>query len=293
MRELRRHWFFGGDSALSGSARACDAAYLIAFADDRRNPAVEADWQRPVDRSDFQFGFVAGRVLRGFGLVEWAALMHLLRESFPFDNMALDPGGGGLEIERNLAKPRQELPVEIRRSGHQDVVAATRVATVRPIVTWENLTVDGTPCLVMVKRGDRLVDRLYPDMTNDKKLVDHLHTDFHAGLAQGVIALPPGFTQWPAERHRGWPQERIEMLKVFETLQDQARHTTVEKHDDGTYVHYAGGSKNFLFAGRSDVLKAAVYCYAAFLTWVQARATGYIGDAGGGRGGCGGDFEVW
>jgi hypothetical protein len=268
--------FFGGaDPASSSALTACDGAWLVAYARDRRDPEVEADWTRPLRRDDFDFNFCHARVLRGLGHLEWAAFLHDQHRAWRFENLALDygAGGGGPEIERRLAVADQALPQDIRRVAGVDLFMGTTPTRVRPIVTRSNHQLEGDYILTLVKRGEPLIDRLWPGLTNDKKLVDEIFTLFLGGL-KSIIGLPRGFAEIPAEEHKGWPQELIELLKLFGALKSQAAGVTVETDENGAFVFYAGGSRNFLAKGRKDILMAAMYCYLAFATWVEAMASG-------------------
>lgn len=275
--------FFGGaDPASSSSLTACDGAWMVGYADDLRDPSVEADWSRRVTRDDFRFNFCFGRVLRGLGHLEWAAYLHAQHRAWRFENIALDygAGGGGPEIERRLAVPDQELPQEIRRVDGVDVVLASTRQRVKPIVTRSNHQLEGEYILTLVKRGDPLVDRLFPGMQGDKKLVDEIFTLFLGGLKSN-LGWPRSFAEMGAEEHRGWPQERIEILKVLLGLKTQAAAVTVEMEENGGFKFYTGGARNFTVRGRKDILMAAMYCYLAFATWAEALASGLIADGSG------------
>lgn len=277
MKRTALHLFAGADPQTSAALKACDGAWVVAHVRDRRDPKIEADWNRPVRREDFDFSFCFARVLRGYGHQEWAAFIHQQHREWGFTNIALDngAGGGGPEIERRLADREQELPTDIRRVNGVDVVVASSRQTVRPIVTRDRHELEGEHILQMVDRGDRFITRLFPGMVNDKKLVDETYTAFLGGL-RSHIGLVRGFDETPPETHRGWPQERIEVLKVFGALKAQAAGVTVETDGDGNFVFYSGGARNFVAKGRKDILMAAMYCYLGFVTWVQGLASGLL-----------------
>ncbi len=283
-QDRRWHFFGGSDPQTSSSLKACDGAWVVGQARDRRDPEVAADWNRPVRREDFDFNFVFARVLRGLGHLEWAAYIHQQHQVWSFANIALDngAGGGGPEIERRLADTEQDIPTEIRRVAGLDVVTASSRQKVRPIVTRDRHELEGEHLLQLVKRGERFIDRSFPGMTNDKKLVDEVFTAFLGGL-RTHIGLPRAFDELGAEEHRGWPQDLIEVLKVFSGLKSQAVGVSVETDDGGNFVFYSGGSRNFIAKGRKDILMAAMYCYLGFVTWADALASGLLLEEGSGE----------
>lgn len=284
MKRRPIHLFGGCDSASSASLKACDGAWLIGHAADRRDPDVPSDWTRRVCREDFNFNFNFGRILRGFGHSEWAAFIHAEHAQWGFTKVAIDygAGGGGPEIERRLAVPDQDVPTDIRRINGIDLVTATSRRRCRPIVTPSNFVLEGDPVLMLVSRSDRLLTRLFPHLSSEKKLPDEIFTLFLEGLKTN-IGLPRAFTEMRGEEHAGWPQELKEVLKVFEALKNQAAAVTVETDEEGAFIFYAGGAKNFICKGRSDVLKAAMYCYLGFAVWVEAVASGLVADEGAGE----------
>lgn len=283
MNRQRLFLFGGADPQTSSSLTACDGAWMVGAALDRRDPKVAADWTRKVTRDDFDFNFVFGRILRGFGHSEWAAYLHAQHRQWAFANVALDngAGGGGPEIERRLAKAEQELPTDIQRIAGIDVVVASSRTKVRPIVTRDNFVFEGDPVLMLVGRNERLLQRMWPSMTGDDKLVDEIYTLFQGGL-RSHVGWPRSFAEMGKEEHRDWGQERREILLVLEALKNQAVGVSVETDPEtNLFVFTARGAKKFHVKGRKDVLMAALYCYLAFAAWVEAMASGLIAGAGG------------
>ena len=85
--------------------------------------------------------------------------------------------------------------------------------------------------------------------------------------------LPPGVADWMGERRaeiERWPEERLWALKNLDALGVQLTKIIVATKPDGTWAFTKRNARQFSALGKKDFVSAAMYCYAAFLMWLQS-----------------------
>jgi hypothetical protein len=284
-------FFAGADPQQSSAQRADDGGIALGAAFDLRRPE---DMERVPMRRDFRFAFLYHRTLRGLLPQQWSGYLHGLHAAFGLTGLALDwgAGGAGPAVAGTLRESRQEIPADIWRCPRtkRDIVRDIRHDSVRPITTAEDMVANGDHILLAVKRGDPGIDLAFNDgrrpWRGDDNLVDALHGEFHDALDQGEIAFLPPFEQWPKEAHRGWPQERIQVLVDAGRAAEQLARLTVltRKDDEGhqSYILTRNGAKQFQAASiRKDLAYAMIYAHAAFLVWFRKFELGIAGEENG------------
>lgn len=248
--------FGGGDPAPAQTAGADDGVIVVLAAQDRRPQEVRESPGREAVPSDFRLFYPYARVIRDASPREWSGLIHRLNDNFGFNNFALDPGGGGLGIRKELASTRQLI----------EGVECDRV----PLVTRDDVgVVEGRFILTLVSRRDPGIQALWPSLLGDDVLKSQLHTEMYQALHAGLLTLPPKQDDVPRARREAWPDEKRWALSNLEAGVKQLGRVTVITNHDGTQVTTKNGVRKFATTGRDDIAMALIYAYIAFLVWLR------------------------
>ena len=262
MENFRERCFFfeGVDPAPSESHKSDDGALVIGVASPRSNaPAL------PEAAADWNFDFIYGRRLtwkQKATARQWAGIIHQHHRAFRFTRICMDPNGGGVLIKRELLATKQLL------NGIE-----TEVTPIADLVDGPRLVARADFILHLFKRGDPGVESLWPELAGDDVLNDALYGTCKDALDHGLWALPPGVADWMIE-HRPevekWPEERLWALKNLDALATQLTKIIVATKPDGTFAFTKRNARQFSSLGKKDFVSAAMYCYAAFLMWLQS-----------------------
>jgi hypothetical protein len=174
----------------------------------------------------------------------------------------MDPYGGGVMIKRELIATKQLL------DGIE-----TEVTPIADLVDGPKLVARADFILHLFKRGDPGVESLWPEMAGDDVLNDALYSTCKDALEHSLWAMPPGVGDWMGARRaeiERWPEERLWALKCLDALGVQLTKVIVATKPDGTWAFTKRNARQFSALGKKDLVSAAMYCYAAFLMWLQS-----------------------
>jgi hypothetical protein len=262
------HFFFEGvDPAPSDKQSADDGALVIGRATPKWPTATgEVDWERMTDNpADWWFDYIYARRLtwkEKASAEQWAGIIHQHHRAFGMSRIVLDPGGGGIYVERALAQPVQSL-------GGVDT-------EVTPIVTPGSVMVTrGHHLLHFCRRSDPGILAVWPEMKDaagDDVLNDALYSLMRDALERGAVAFLPPWDDWWGQ-HRAetarLPEESQWTLKNFTAALRQFTRITVAMRGDGTYALTRRQAKQFDAVGKKDLVSACMYCYLAFQIWLR------------------------
>jgi hypothetical protein len=248
----RIYYFLAGDPAKADTRKADDGSLVVL----RLEPRTDLP---SCDLVDWKMDYVWAYRVRRADASQWAAIIHRKHQQFDFSGIILDPGGGGQWVRPELAKPKQLI---------RDVETK-----VRPIACEEDeaTMVTGDFCLVMFKRGDAKIARLWGDlnMRGDDNLVDAAHSEFHEALELGVIGFPRTYRQWGREVTSGWSEEKQWACRLLEMGARQLMKVSVRTNDDGSTYYSKNKAREFSAKGRKDFAYAMMYAFTRALLWIK------------------------
>ena len=138
---------------------------------------------------------------------------------------------------------------------------------------------DGDYILHPFKRGDPGIDAVWPDPTGSRslagdELLKHaLHAAFKTAVDYTYIAWPPGYGEYRAE-HRDeimrWDAEKDWAFKNLDAAITQLQRIVAVTDEEGREVFTKRGARVFKSLGKDDIALSHIYCYAAFLIWLQS-----------------------
>lgn len=248
-------WFLGADPAKADQAKADDGALVLL----RAEPKVA----QPVNVTDWKLDFVWAYKVRKADGPQWAAIIHRKDGAFNFDQIVMDPGGGGNWIRPELRKPKQII-------GDQEV-------TVTPIACIEDeadLPVFGKFTLSMFRLKDVKVEGMWGHMNlkATDNLIDVAHQEFCDAWDRGHFGLPPKVKDVPKEVVAGWTDERRWAGHLLEIMVKQLQAINVLTTPEGGTYRSKNGARSFSAKGRKDFAYAAMFAYVAFLVWFKGNA---------------------
>lgn len=253
---MRRFYFLGVDPAPSQGAKSDDGAIVVLRATPREWVGEESEEGMVRQPSDFFLDFVHARRVRGASAREWSGLIQRDHDRFGLTKICMDPGGGGLLIRRELAEQRQLVE-------GQEVLRT-------PIVTEdETRVVVGFFKLVLFKRGDPGIDRVWAGLAGDDVLVDMAHAEFREAIDAGLVAFPAPPEEWDRQSMALWPEEKVWALRNLAAVVSQLQAVVVATRDDGSYLFTRRNARQFSSRKKKDLAYAALYAYVAFLCWLR------------------------
>lgn len=275
--ELEHVYFFEGcDPAPSESHHSDDGAVVDAVATPRRLPAK--DEPLPESEADWRFRFVYGRRFTSkekLSARQWAGFMHWRHKLCRFSRICMDPNGGGTMIKRELISTRQLI------GGIEQ-----RVTPIGDFVDAPHLVAHADFILNLWKRGDPGVEDVWPELGGDDNLNDSLYNAAKSALEHGLWELTPAVEDVLGppegrEQFRSWPEEKQWALKNLDALGKQLAGISVATREDGSFLMTKRNARQFLSAGKKDLVSAAMMCYAGFLMWLKSpdRAVVSVEDA--------------
>jgi hypothetical protein len=253
-RLLEVFYFLGIDPARAEHRKADDGALVIL----RAQPKVV--WSQ--NPCDWWLDFVWAYKVRKADAPDWAAIIHRKEKHFDFAGLLMDPGGGGVWIQPELAKTVQHLA-----GGEQKVLP---IACIEDEATT---MVRGKFVLSMFRPTDYRIGQLYGHMNqrHPENLVDSAHTDFQEAWEKGYFGLPPKLKDIPEEEKRGWSQERQWAHLLLQVMAKQLTKVTVLTAPDGTVAMTSRNARQFGAKGKKDFAYAGLYAYIRFLAWLKAQ----------------------
>ena len=219
----------------------------------------------PDNPADWWFDLVYGRRLtwkQRASARQWAGILHGLHRRFRFERMCMDPNGGGVLIKRELISPRQTI------NGIE-----TEVTPIGDQVDGPHLVARRDFILHIFKRGDPGVESLWPSWPGDDNLNDALYSTCKDALDHGLWGFPMPVEDWLAERKeivQAWPEDRLWGLKNLDATTVQLKNIIVATKEDGTFAFTKRNARQFSAVGKKDFVSALMYCYTAFLMWLQS-----------------------
>jgi hypothetical protein len=249
-------------------------------------PKRKRDWEFSSNPSDWYFGYVCARVLtvrEKASCRQWSGIIHERHRRFGFEKMLMDPGGGGILVQRELRAPKQLL------EGVE-----TEVTPIADQVDGPKLVARAHFILHMFKRGDPGVEQVWPDpsgsgksLAGDELLKDAMMSSFKEALDSTAVAFPGPVAEWMAEKRtevERWGEERSWALKNLDAATVQLKNILVATREDGSHLFTKRGAHIFQSLTRDDIAMAAMLCYGAFLIWLRTdewRWKGNRADRGG------------
>ncbi|HVM51248.1 MAG TPA: hypothetical protein VMU04_24675 [Candidatus Acidoferrum sp.] len=252
-------FFLGVDPAPSESHKSDDGALVVGVATPRTAEGM------PEAAEDWYFDFIYGRRLtwrQKATARQWSGIIHGLHRAFRFARICMDPNGGGVLIKRELIATKQLL------EGIE-----THATPIADLVDGPTLVARADFILHMFKRGDPGVESMWPELAGDDNLNDALYSTAKNAIEHGLWALPPGVADWMVEKRaevERWPEERMWALKNLDALASQLTKIIVATKPDGTWAFTKRNARQFSSLSKKDFVSAAMYCYAAFLFWLQS-----------------------
>lgn len=259
-------FFEGVDPAPSEGQSSDDGALVVGRAIPRVQVVDGAPLEMLSDNpADWHFDYVYARRLtwkeKASGR-QWAGLIHQHHRAFGLSKLCLDPNGGGVNLERELAAPRQLI------NGVETEVT--------PIVKPGSVLVTrGHYLLHFMRRGDPGVLAVWPDLVEaagDDVLNDALYAMMRDALERTAVSFPAPWDEWWIERRaevERWPEEAQWALRCLTTAVTQFGKVSVATRSDGTYALTKRNARTFEAVGKKDLVSACMYCYAAFLMWLR------------------------
>lgn len=255
------HYFMGVDPAPAQGQRSDDGSICILrarpryLADD--GTMAEGFGENP---GDWDKEYVYARRVRKASARQWSGLMHQLHQDFQLTRVLMDLGGGGQWIKPELNKQRQ-------------LIHGTETEMI-PICTIDDATVvHGHFILSMFKRGDAMLEQLWPELRGDDVLTDAAHSELQMAINHGEIAFPAPAREWKPDDTNGWGEERLWALRCLETTTEQFKNILVATNEDGTWRTTRNGARQFGAKGKKDFQTSAMMAYLAFLGWCKSADT--------------------
>lgn len=248
-------WFLGADPAKADQAKADDGALVVL----RAEPKVP----QPVNVFDWKLDFVWAYKVRKADGPQWSGIIHRKDKAFNFDQIEMDPGGGGNWIRPELRKAKQII---------QD-----QEVTVTPIGCKEDeadMPVFGKLTLSMFKLKDAQIEAMWGHMQlkGTDALTDVAHQEFCDAWEKGYFGLPPKVKTLPREEVAGWTDERRWAALLLEVMVKQLQSINVQTNPDGSTYRSKNQARSFSAKGRKDFAYAAMFAYVAFLVWFKSNA---------------------
>ena len=248
------HYFLGCDPAPAQQEKSDEGALVI-----ERARLLTVEWSD--NPSDWQRDMIFARSVKHVGKARartWSGAIHGLHRSYGFTRIALDAGaaGGGPWIKGELS------------STHQSIEGLDQECT--PIVTADDTTVaQGQFILMMIKRGDALVEMLCPELSGDDQLNDFMYSLLREDLDHAALGLMPPLRDLKGEL-KEWSQARREAAGAMAQTVVQLSKFYVMTKDDGTYLTTKRGSRQFGSVGRKDLVSGLTYANFAFHCWLKS-----------------------
>jgi hypothetical protein len=263
---LVRAFFLGGDCAPAESHRSDDGSLVVGMAWPR-DPAMT--WENLSDNeADWWFAYVWARTLTSVERAsarQWAALIHQLHQAFGFEKIVLDPGGGGIFVQRELKSAKQFINgVEREVTPIVDQVNGPREVT------------RGYFILHMYKRGDPGIELLWPKLADDALLNDASYSEMKQAVDTTGVLFPPLLAELKLEQPdllRSWSPDRLKALEALNKMVDQFKGLLVTKVDgpEGpVFAFTKRGARTFEATGKKDLLSGGMYSYLGFRMWLRA-----------------------
>lgn len=262
-----RAFFLGGDCAPSESHRSDDGSLVIGMAWPR-DP--QATWETLSDNeADWWFAYVWARTLTSVERAsarQWSGLIHQLHSLYAFEKIVLDPGGGGIYVQREMKSPKQfyngaereVTPIADQVNGPRDV---TR----------------GYFILHLYKRGDPGMEMLWPELAGDDMLNDAAYSDMKQAIDHAGVMFPPKLDELKTDRPdevRTWTPERLAALDALNRMVDQFKNIVVatkESGDGTTFAMTKRGARQYSAQGKKDLMSGGMYCYLGFRIWLRSE----------------------
>lgn len=246
------YYFMGADPAPAQGEKSDSGGLVIIRA--KRREGWEA--YRKDSPEAWYVDAVYARRVRNVSVRQWSGLMHSLNRRFSLVKIAMDPGGGGQWIKKELAETKQLI-------DGQEI-------EVTPIVSPDDVTVaDGNFSLMMVQRGDSGIESIWPGMQGDDVMVDRQHTVMQEALTHAWIGFPRRHGEVPRDEMIGWGEELVWASKGLAETLNQFLAIGVKTKADGTLDLTKNVARRFSARGKKDFVSATLNAYTAFLVWLK------------------------
>lgn len=141
---------------------------------------------------------------------QMAGIVQTVHSKFGLSLIGYDPGGGGLFVRDELRKEK--------------LIIGDKLTRVTPIIEPnDNTGVFGQPILIPIQRGFPYVNQMWGGMGADSVLINRIHREMSAAIANGQIALAPTWEgwenvgkEWDADTKRDWLAEHYTGLSELE-----------------------------------------------------------------------------
>jgi hypothetical protein len=252
---LKNVFYFLGIDPSKGDNNKADDGALVALRASARVPeptSEERDW-----RVEPCYAYK----VRKCDAAQWAAIIHRKHQHFNFTRMMMDPGGGGVWIRPELAKPKQMI--------------RDRETKVRPIGCYEDegtMMVNAAFILSMFKISDHRISQVWGDisMKTSDNLNDAAHTCLLEGMVSGILGFPQKFRERTESDVSDWPDERRNAALLIDMSIRQLQAIAVATEQDGKTAYTKNNARIFSAKGKKDFAYALMYAYTAFLAWLKS-----------------------
>lgn len=198
-----------------------------------------------------------------------SGFIHGLHRSFGFSRIAMDPGGGGAWVYKELIKQNQLI--------HN---AMTRVLPL--CTTDEPITSDKQPIVVFMKRGNEL-DKLWPKshLQSDDGMVEAMHRRYREATEGAEYLLPMPAEHRAVGEMRGWTETERQVQNQLDQFRQQLIDVRMKTDPEGRPLMSRRGF--WMFEAKSgkkkDKAYAGIYGHTA-MRLLLTDETGGGGDGG-------------
>lgn len=247
-------FFLGIDPAKSDTRKADDGAMVVLRA--------EPKMQNPTSVGDWNLDFVWAYKVRKADADQWGGIIQRKEQCFGFDQVVMDPGGGGNWIKPVLAKSNIKI---------QDIESV-----VIPIASVEDeatTMVFAKYILAMFKPSDTRIDHLWGNhgLRHPDVLTDVAHAEFAEAWSRGYFGLPEKFRGRKSAETEDWSDEKRWGNLFVELMVNQLKSIQVQTSPDGTTMRSKNGARVFFSRTRKDFAYAGLFAYTAFLAWLKTN----------------------
>lgn len=276
-------YYFGGvDPAPALGERSDDGVIVLGRACVRSEFALQQALEGSVPFSpnpnDWHFEYVYAHRCRRLSVRQWSGKIHQQQDLFSPEMWCMDYNGGGAHIGLELRQAKQ-------------LIEGVEVMTT-PIASPLEPLADARYNLSLFKRGDPVIESLWPRLSGDELLVDAMHVAFQTAM-EHVVAFPVPWDERPGEDRQRlgseWNAEQVWSARLLTEGMKQLVSINVAMDEEGAWVTGRRGGRKFSATGKKDIAYAMIYAWVGFLAWLKrAEWGGMEGSSGGGV-----HFEAW
>ncbi len=218
-------------------------------------------WRHPKTGKPWQISIPWAWRVQGKQPEELSGVHHRMHQRFQFSRMVFDPNGGGTQVMRAMASPRQFF------DGKEQIVTGLSSHDIYPDFP-ESLPII-VPWLIRSYELSSILEER--QRSSEAGPVEAINTLVSGLMESRAIGFPAAYDDFTPAELRGLDAEQIQVLKTIDIMLKEFENVKVVLDKDGSPKMARGSYRIFksIKRNKKDLAYGCLYSIAALLSYLQ------------------------